>query len=199
LTQKHVWEYMKWRVDDSEAEHAAAYAREIFCTENGIPKEQEHLVNEEMFSYFEADLEQRGQEMVSKPRNQQFPTKLPGKFALLAAAYGTGKDDYLATVLGIDVDAGKLATWTANFDFGPMADDCVPCGSGHYFDYRDSENDLAAQEAWHREKGAGFLEDVNGAVPRARRDKTFERAWSDFFVRATPLLRNSVHWVEAKS
>jgi len=147
----------------------------------------------ERFQAFEDELDRRGQEMVSKPRNQQFPTKLPGEFALLAVAYGTGRDDYLAVVLGIDVDAGKLATWTANFDFGPMADDCVPCGGGRYFDYRDSENNGAAEEAIGRQ-GCSIA-----SVARARRDKTLERAWSNFFARATPLLRNSVHWVEVKS
>ena len=147
----------------------------------------------ERFQGFEDELGRRGQEMVSKPRNQQFPTKLPGEFALLAVAYGTGRDDYLAVVLGIDADAGKLVTWTANFDFGPMADDCVPCGGGRYFDYRDSENNGAAEEAIGRQ-GCSIA-----SVARARRDKTLERAWADFFVRSTSLLRNSVHWVKVKS
>ena len=199
MTQKHVWEYVRCRA--RSADEGRGYALKIFnermpAAGSGPDINWERT---ECFQGFEDELGRRGQEMVSKPRNQQFPTKLPGEFALLAVAYGTGRDDYLAVVLGIDVDAGKLATWTANFDFGPMADDCVPCGGGRYFDYRDSENDGAAQEAWHREKGAGFLEDVNDAVPRARRDKTLERAWADFFVRSTSLLRNSVHWVEVKS
>ena len=187
MTQKHVWDYVRRRSNDSEA--GQVYARDLFRELNGIPNEQDHLVNEDMLATFEAELDRRGQEMVSKPRNQQFPTKLPGKFALLAVAYGTGRDDYLAVVLGIDADAGKLATWTANFDLGPMANDRVSCGSGHYFDYRDSENDGAVKEAIGRQ-GWNIR-----SVTCARRDKTLERAWSDFFVRATPLLRNSVRWV----
>ena len=181
---------MKRRVDDPEAEHAAAYAREIFCIENGIPKEQEHLVNEEMFSYFEADLEQRGQEMASRPRNRRFPTKLPNGFALLAIAYGTGRNDYLAVVLGFDPNGGKLVTWSVNYDVGPQKNDEAACGSGHYFDYRDTENAEAIAEA--RKRSVGPDEEMN--VARAMRDKTLERAWSDFFVRSTILMRDAVRW-----
>ena len=193
MTQKHVWEYVRCRA--RSADEGRGYALKIFnermpAAGSGPDINWERT---ECFQGFEDELGRRGQEMVSKPRNQQFPTKLPGKFALLAAAYGTGKDDYLAVVLGIDADAGKLVTWTAYFDFGPMADDRVPCGSGHYFDYRDSENNGAAEEAIGRQ-GCSIA-----SVARARRDKTLERAWADFFVRSTSLLRNSVHWVKVKS
>lgn len=193
MTQKHVWEYVRCRA--RSADEGRGYALKIFnermpAAGSGPDINWERT---ECFQGFEDELDRRGQEMVSKPRNQQFPTKLPGKFALLAVAYGTGRDDYLAVVLGIDADAGKLATWTANFDFGPMADDRVLCGGGHYFDYRDSENAGAAEEAIGRQ---GWSID---SVARARRDKTLERAWADFFVRSTPLLRNSVHWVGVKS
>ena len=170
-------------------------------TDEELHTKRSELSNRMVFAYRMGHAEMIGQiqlimgdyDMEVQRRNQQFPTKLPGKFALLAAAYGTGKDDYLAVVLGIDADAGKLVTWTANFDFGPMADDRVPCGSGHYFDYRDSENDGAAEETIGRQ---GWSID---SVARAKRDKTLERAWADFFVRSTSLLRNSVHWVKVKS
>ena len=188
MTYAHIWEYVRRRTEDPDLAHA--YAREIFCTENGIPKEQEHLVNEEMFSYFEADLEQRGQEMVSRPRNRRFPTKLPNGFALLAIAYGTGRDDYLAVVLGFEPNSGKLVTWSVNYDFGPQKNDEAACGNGHYFDYRDSENAEAIEEA--RKRSVGPDEEMN--VARAMRDKTLERAWSDFFVRSTILMRDAVRW-----
>ena len=129
--------------------------------------------------------------MCSKPRNLQFPTKLPGGWILLAAAYGTGKDDYFAVVLGFDGES-KLVTWIANFSDGPQAHDEVACGNGHYFDYRDYENNAAAAEAWQQEKARGALEDARGVVPRARRDETLGRAWADFFVRATPIVRFAV-------
>ena len=188
MTQKHVWEYARCRAHSPD--EGRKYALKIFNEHPMVAGDPDtDWEHTECFQAFEDELDCRGQEMVSKPRNKQFPTKLPAKFALLAAAYGTGRDDHLAVVLGIDADAGKLATWTANFDLGPMANDRVSCGSGHYFDYRDSENDGAVKEAIGRQ-GWNIR-----SVTCARRDKTLERAWSDFFVRATPLLRNSVRWV----
>ena len=183
MTHRHVWEYVRCRTEDSDLAHA--YAREIFCIENGIPKEQEHLVNEEMFSYFEADLEQRGREMASRPRNRRFPTKLPGGYALLAVAYGTGRDDYLAVVLGFNAEVGKLVTWSANYDVGPQIDDAVACGHGHYFDCRDGES---------RPEPEDVAEASGPNYDRIVRQKTLERAWADFFARSTILLRNAVDW-----
>ena len=188
LTHKQVWEYVKRRVDDPEAEQTAAYARDLFRGLNDIPKEQDYLINEDALAAFEAELESRGKEMVSKPRNQQFPIKLPGGFALLAVAYGTGKDDYLAMVLGFDAGRGKLVTWIANFDVGPQINDVVACGDGHYFDYGDAENAARVQDAF----SCGV--DIAKEEDRIRRDGTLARAWSDFFVRATSLMRKAVHW-----
>lgn len=190
MTHRQVWEYVKQRSEDSEL--GSTYSRELFKKLNDI--KVDYLVNEDALAAFEAELECRGKEMVSKPRNQQFPIKLPGGFALLAVAYGTGKDDYLAMVLGFDAGRGKLVTWIANFDVGPQSNDEVACGGGNYFDYRDGENDAAASEAWQREKAKGALEDVDGVVVKARRDETLARAWVDFFVRATDLMRKAVHW-----
>jgi hypothetical protein len=186
MTYAHIWEYVRRRTEDPDRAHT--YAREIFCIENGIPKEQEHLVNEEMFSYFEADLEQRGQEMVSKPRNRRFPTKLPNGFALLAIAYGTGRNDYLAVVLGFEPNNGKLVTWSVNYDIGPQKNDEAACGSGHYFDYRDAESMPDPED---------IAEASGPRYERMARQKTLERAWADFFSRSTVLLRNAVDWKAA--
>lgn len=189
MTQRQVWEYVRRRVRDAHEAHD--YAVEVVCAENGIDEPQRHLINEETFSYFEIELEARGREMSSKPHNQQFPTKLPGGWILLAAAYGTGKDDYIAIVLGFDGES-KLVTWVANFSDGPQAHDEVAYGNGRYFDYRDSENNAAVDEAWKRVITDDSTQDFVTTVNLARRDKTIERAWADFFVRATPLMRFAV-------
>jgi len=192
VTHRQVWEYVKQRSKDSEL--GSTYSRELFKKLNDI--KVDYLVNEDALAAFEAELESRGKEMASKPRNQQFPIKLPGGFALLAVAYGTGKDDYLATVLGFDAGRGKLVTWIANFDVGPQSNDEVACGNGHYFDYWDGENDARVAEALQSEKtNCVVLEaeyyEVTGKV---RRDETLARAWADFFVRTTDLMRKAVHW-----
>ena len=206
MTYRHIWEYSKLWMRDPEAKehdpHArdlfkklnGAYARGLFKKLNGI--EIDYLVNEEALAAFEEELESRGKEMLSRPRNQQFPIKLPGGFALIAVAYGTGKDDYLATVLGFDAGRGKLVTWIANFDVGPQAGDEVACGGGHYFDYRDGENDSRVAEALRSENincvalEAGYYK----VVEKIRRDETLARAWADFFVRSTDLMRKAVRW-----
>ena len=185
MTQRHVWEYMKRRVDDHEAKPAAAYARNLFKKLNDIPGEQDHLVNEDVFATFEAELERRGQEMASRSRNRRFPTKLPGGYALLAVAYGTGKDDYLAVVLGFDAEVGKLVTWSANYDVGPQIDNSVACSNGHYFDYHDAESKPDPED---------IAEASGPNYERMMRQKTLERAWADFFSRSTAMLRNAVDW-----
>jgi hypothetical protein len=179
---------MKRRVDDLEAEQAATYARNLFKKLNDIPEEQDHLINEDVFATFEAELERRGQEMASRPRNLRFPTKLPNGFALLAIAYGTGRNDYLAVVLGFDAEVGKLVTWLANYDVGPQINGSVACGNGHYFDYRDFESKPVPED----------VPEVSGPnYERVMRQKTLERAWADFFSRSTVLLRNAVDWKAA--
>ena len=48
----------------------------------------------------------------------------------------------------------------------------------------------AIEEA--RKRSVGPDEEMN--VARAMRDKTLERAWSDYFVRSTILMRDAVRW-----
>ena len=141
----------------------------MFCDENAIPREEAHLINEEAFQYFEAELEERGKEMSALPRNRQFPTKLPKGWALIAVAYGVGRDDYLATILGFNIEVGKYATWRANYSVGPQRGDTVSVGEGHYFDVRDLKS--------------------NGELKHA-----CERAWADFFARSTAMVCSSAEW-----
>ncbi len=178
MTQAQIWGYMSRRIEDANV--ARQYALRLY--QDLVASDETSAVD---FPQFEEELDRLGAEMVKKPRNRRFPTKLPNNFVLLAAAYGTGRDDYLAVVLGFDPERGKLVTWVANFDVGPQLDDAVACGNGHYFDYRDAESMPTKDDC---------VELFGPEYDRAARQRTLERAWADFFSRATVLMRNAVDW-----
>jgi len=71
--------------------------------------------------------------MNDKRRNQQRPIDLEPHLEVLATAYGSGDDDYLAIVLVHDHHAGEFIVWNANWSY---PGDDVPVGEGDYFNYR---------------------------------------------------------------
>jgi hypothetical protein len=194
VTHRQVWTYVKERVKGED--EARTCALKIFCENNWILQPHSDLVNQEMFSYFEADLEERGQRMVSLPRNKQFPTRLSRGWTLLSVSYGTGMDDYLSVVLAFDQENCQFATWLVNYDVGPQLGDVVACANGHYFDLRDSENDqvgasAASFAALHDFSEARIKEHTLCAIRRS----TFDRAFADFHQRSSELLARSVDWL----
>lgn len=83
-------------------------------------------------------------------RNLNTVPELPCGAHLLAVAYGTGKDDYLAVVLGfIPHNEGsaqqfdKYVTWIWNSDPG-----CEGFGEGHYFERFNGGLEGFADKAW---------------------------------------------------
>src|SRR5471030_1247273 len=88
-----------------------------------------------------------------KRRNQQSTPPLPEGWELLAVAFGSGHDDYLACVLAFtdsraDISPAylsqKYVTWIWNSDKG-----CEGVGEGHYFNPWDySDADALAHAAW---------------------------------------------------
>jgi hypothetical protein len=121
-----------------------------------------------------------------KARNKREMIKLPLQMTLVAALYGTGKDDYLAVVLGYDAGQEKYVTWVANTD-AKNPDGTAGCSEGHYFSIHDS--------AYARQKYAETGDPVS-TVEFRRRNDLHESAFADFVARCGRLSPAAV-WKQA--